>query len=358
MELKAEQVRVASYWEWLELAYQRRWTDGLPVVPPTPDRVETMVAYLGRDPQEVVGEVPPSYGKATIEKLAVNSVMAGCLPEHFPVVVAAVEAMLDPFFNLNGVQTTTHGSEPLIIVHGPVVRELGFNTGVAVFGKGSRANATIGRAAKLALWNIGGSYPGEPDRTNFGHPGMWSFCIAENQDYAAPGWEPLHVERGIALGKSAVTVFSCEGPQTVGDYGAAKPILDAIRRDLRFMGQRMGQKLLVFNPEVANILSSQGWTKNAVRRYLWENTKVTVAELREPGSDGSVAGTADEYARMVYPEWIDMSRPDFQVPICPGPEDIMVLVTGGTGKITVCCTGWTFGGRAVTREIPQPAGRR
>jgi hypothetical protein len=164
MNLISERLDVDDYEEAVELFYQRNWTDGLPVVLPIRRRVEAMIAGGGRDPQESLGPVPPKGGAATVEKLAINAVMGGCLPEHFPVVLAALEALLDPAHNLNGVSQTTHMCVPLAIVNGPIARELGFNSRDGVFGNGYRANAAVGRAVRLALWNLGGAVPGTPTR--------------------------------------------------------------------------------------------------------------------------------------------------------------------------------------------------
>src|SRR5688572_8642782 len=179
----------------IELCFEKKWTDGLPVVPPTRGAIERILAYLKRDPQDVVGIVPPRNGVATIEKIAINCAMAGCRPEYVPIVLAAVEAMLEERFNLNGVQTTTHACAPLAMVSGPAVKKLGFNTRGGGTGHGCRASATIGRAVRLVRWNIGGCFPGEPCKTTLGQPGYFSFCVAE--DAESNPWEALHVERGF-----------------------------------------------------------------------------------------------------------------------------------------------------------------
>ena len=162
----------------VELCYREGWTDGLAVIPATAAPVQRIIDYLGMEADRVIGIVPPRRGIATVEKIAVNCVMAGCLPEYVPIVIAALQAMLEPEFNLEGVQTTTNPCAPLVIVSGPAVRKLGFNTKDCALGHGSRANASIGRAVRLILWNIGGGYPGSPCRTTHGHPGYYSYCIA------------------------------------------------------------------------------------------------------------------------------------------------------------------------------------
>ncbi|MGH7746307.1 MAG: hypothetical protein ACREQ5_16335, partial [Candidatus Dormibacteria bacterium] len=188
--------------EAIELMYQAGWTDGLPVVPPLQELVDDFVRFVDGSPEDVVGEIPPLGGKATLAKVAANAVMAGCRPEYMPVVLAALDAMLDEKFNLGGMQCSTHLSTPLLIVNGPIRHELGINCGANVFGQGWRANATIGRAVKLILVNIGGAVPGETDKATLGHPGKYSYCIGENEEESR--WDPLHVERGFKRDDSTV----------------------------------------------------------------------------------------------------------------------------------------------------------
>src|SRR6266850_633011 len=178
-------------------------TDGLPVVPPTRERVETLLAATRRGRDESLGEMPPNYGRVTVEKAAVNAVMAGCRPEYLPVVLAAAECACDPAFNLHGVATSTHFSAPLIVVHGPVRQRIGLNCSFGVFGSGYRANATLGRALRLLMINVGGARPGEISMSTFGHPGRYTYCIGEHEE-ASP-WPPYHVARGLPPGSSAVT---------------------------------------------------------------------------------------------------------------------------------------------------------
>ena len=348
MELKAERLEVVDYFAWLEEAFRRNWTDGLPVVPPTPERVEEMVAAGGGDPQAVVGEIPPRYGLATIEALAINSVMAGCLPEYFPVVVTAVECMLAPEFNLNGVQTTTHNNEPLVIVSGPAVERLGINAGHGCFGNGHRANGTIGRAIKLILWNLGGSYPGAPDKSTFAHPGKWSYCIGENN--AANPWEPFHHERGLADVESAVTVFSCEAPHSIQMRGTADQMLTMLIEATAHLGSNnftsQAPLLLVIAPEAAAVLSAAGLSKNDLRQYLWSRAQVSISRIKAAGM------WRPETQRQLWPSWVDTSRDDSLVPIAPRAEDIYIMVAGGDGNFSAQCPGWGgYGGFAVTRPL-------
>ncbi len=351
-KLTSEQIEVADYFDWLEEAYRRGWTDGMAVAPPVTERVEAMIRHLGRDPQESLGTVPPKGGGATIEKLAINSVMAGCRPAYFPVVVTALACMLEPDFNLNGVLLTTHSCEPLVIVNGPAARDLGINADHGVFGSGYRANATIGRALELIFWNLGGRRPGASDKSTFAHPGRWSFVIAENE--AASPWPPLHVERGLAQNDSAVTVFACEAPQNVSVHGTAEQFLRAFVDATARVGSNNyvagGQRLLVIGPESARVLAAAGHTKASIRRHVWEHARLTVRHLKECGA------FVREYAREGWPSWIDVDDDDARVPPTAVPEDILVIVAGGEGRFCVQLPGWGFGGNAITRRLAFPAG--
>ncbi|MBI2906596.1 MAG: hypothetical protein HYX92_02940 [Chloroflexi bacterium] len=351
MELKSERIDIADYFEWLELAFQRRWTDGLPVAPPTAAKVEEMVAYAKRDPSDVIGKIPPKYGIATIEKLAINAVMGGCLKEYFPVVIAAVEAMLEPEFNLNGIQTTTHCNEPLTIVNGPIVAEIGMKTREAVFGGGgARANGAIGRAVRLVLWNLGGCYPGEPDKTTFSHPGRWTYCIAEDEE-GSP-WEPLHVERGLPPGSSAVTVFSCEAPHSIFCAGTPRQLLARVCYAMATTASNnfhfQGQMLLAINSEHAATFKAEGWSKADIKAYVWEHARVPLGRIKE-------GLFVREYAARSYPKWIDVDGVEDMVPIGVRPDEIHIVVAGGPGKFCMCCPSWGHdGGNAVTKPIRLP----
>lgn len=352
VRLSAERIDVGDYDGWLELAYRRRWTDGLPVAPPTPAKVAALIRACGRTPDESLGAIPPRYGATTVEKLAINAVMAGCLPAYFPVVLAAIEAMLDPAFNLGGVQTTTHMCEPLIIVGGPLVDELEMSTGHAVFGSGARTNAAIGRAVTLILWNIGGSYPGDPDKTTFSQPGRWSFCVGERR--ADNPWPPLHAERGVAAEASAVTVFACEPPHSLLSWGSADRLLWCLAEGISYAGSNnsytMGELLFVLAAEAARTLAAEGLSRDDIRRVVWERARVPLWRLKR-------AGWEEAYARRWYPPSVDLANDEAPVPLTARPEDMHILVAGGEGRFTAVCPGWgSFGGLAVTRPI-QPAAR-
>jgi hypothetical protein len=346
MDFCAEAIDVDDYHAAVELFFERGWTDGLAIVPPTEELVKQMIQASGRTPDEEIGEIPPAQGIATIEKLAINAVMAGCRPEYFPIIITALEAMLEPEHNLNGVQTTTHSCVPLVIVHGPIAKQLGFNAGDGVFGSGFRANGTVGRAIRLILWNLGGNIPGEVDKSTQAHPGKWSFCIAEKED--AHPWEPFHVERGIEAGKNAVTVFSCEAPHSVLSYGTVKQILTSIVSSLSTLGSNnihaMGETLLVLNPWQARQFKEEGWSKPEIRVYVWEHARARLADIKAVDALG-IAG-------QFWPKWVEQDNADYLVPIAARPRDIHIMVAGGDTYFSAVCPGWGgLGGFAVTREI-------
>src|SRR5207302_3087779 len=191
---------------------------GLPVVPPTRERVGRMLAGTRRGPDELIGEMPPNYGRLTIEKAAINAVMAGCRPEYLPVVIAAAECACDPVFNLHGMSASTHFAAPLIVVNGPIRSRIGLNSALGVFRPGDRANATIGRALRLLMINIGGARPGETSMSTFGHPGRSTYCIADHEE-ASP-WPPYHVGRGLSADASAVTLFAGDAPHGISDHSS------------------------------------------------------------------------------------------------------------------------------------------
>ena len=214
-QLESRQIEVGEWDDPIEACFDRGWSDGLPVVPPTDERILRMLSGTSRRPDEMVGLVPPDLSECTVEKVAINAVMAGCKPEYMPVVLAALEAALDPLFTMHGLLCTTYFSGPIVIVNGPIARAINMNWGINALGQGNRANATIGRALQLIIRNVGGGRPGEIDRATLGQPGKYTFCFAE--DETDPSWEPLSVSRGIPPGRSAVTLFQGDGIQGVVD---------------------------------------------------------------------------------------------------------------------------------------------
>ena len=332
-----------SGYEEIDADYQERgWTDGLPIVPPTEAAVRDFLHRTDRDPREIVGVLPPRQGEATVEKIAVNAVMAGCRPEYFPVVIAAIEAMADPLFNLDSLQATTHPVAPLIVVNGPIVQAIGLNAGYNAFGQGCRANVTIGRAVRLVLMNVGGGLPGTGDRATQGTPAKIAHCVAENE--AENPWEPLHVEAGFSPDVSTVTVFGCEGPHNIQDHfsNTALGVLLTIAGAMAQAGSNnllsRGWPLLSLGPEHAATIAREGYTKQHVKEFLFEHARFPFARLGK------------EYQRQQVEHWDVKDSPDTMVPIVYRPEDISVIVVGGAGKHS----SWqpTFGnGTHPTRRV-------
>ena len=255
--------------EAMEYYFDRGWTDGLPIVPPTPLRVTEFLDGAGRSSSEIVGTEPTKGRIVTAEKVAINSVMAGCLPEYFPVVLAAVEAICEPEFNLHAITASTMGSAVLIVVNGPIATRLGLNSGVSVFGPGHRANATIGRAVWLVISNATGSVSGEIDKATLGHPGKYTYCIAEAEEVSP--WEPLHASRGLPAEESAVTVFAGLSSIQVSNHEDRAPeaILASFRDAMFAAGLGQGEIVVVMCPEHIGHISSAGWSRTQVQDSLF-----------------------------------------------------------------------------------------
>jgi hypothetical protein len=318
----------------IDAHYQERgWTDGLPIVPPTEARVREFLTQTTRDPREIVGVLPPRQGEATVEKIAANAVMAGCRPAYLPVVLAAIEALADPLFNLDSVQATTHPVAPLLVINGPIARTLGLQAGYNAFGQGFRANVTIGRAVRLVLMNIGGGLPGAGDRATQGSPAKIAYCVAENE--AESPWEPLHVEAGLPADSSTVTVFGAEGPHNIQDH-FSNTALGVLRTVAGAMGQAgsnnllgRGGPLLSLGPEHAATIAKEGFSKQQVKAFLFEHARFPLGRLGR------------EYQRQQIERWGVADAPDTMVPIVRRPEDISIIVVGGAGKHS--CWQPTFG---------------
>jgi hypothetical protein len=322
----------------LEAFTERRWADGLPVVPPTEARVQAM---LGRhDGARTLGVMPPLWRQVTLEKLAVNAVLAGCEPRAFPIVVAAVEAMLDRPFNLYGVQATTHPVAPLLVVNGPYGREIGLHGGSGCFGPGFRANATIGRAIRLILLNVGGAWPGRYDMATQGSPAKFSYCIAENE--AASPWGPLSAG-------DTVTVYGGEAPHNVNDHVSttASGILTTVCDTAVSLGSNVGwyfsqsQVLVALGPEHAKTIADDGLTRADVQRFVFEHARLPLGRLKLAG----MWGMHD------WPAWMNaVTDPEALMPQVPSPDDVYVVVAGGSGKHSAVVPNCTFS-RAVSRPL-------
>jgi hypothetical protein len=334
-----------------EIFFERGVTDGLPVVPPTRERVERMLAGTRRRGDEAVGDLPPNYGRLTVEKVAVNAVMAGCRPDYLPVVLAAAECACDPAFNLHGVSTSTHFSAPLIIVNGPVRQGIGLNAGFGVFGPGWRANATIGRALRLLMINVGGARAGELSMSTFGHPGRYTYCIAEHEE-ASP-WPPYHVERGFGPGSSTVTLFAGEAPHGISDHASrtARALAGSLGWSMVGLWNSKhfplySPTLLVVGPEHARTFADDGWSKADLTRCLHEGIRRPYHALLPDDDHGE--GTNLRYGST--PPDRDALIPKFR-----SPDEIHVVVAGGTaGRFSVAIPGWLGtknGSRPVTRLV-------
>ncbi len=332
----------------LEFVNRPPWSDGLPIVPPTPDLVTAMVAASGRRADEVVAALAPRFGEATVERIAANAVMAGCGPEAMPVLVAAVDAVADSAFNLPGVQATTHPCGVLILVSGRAAARAGVHGGEGCFGPGAPANLTIGRAMRLILMNIGGAIPGATDRSCQGSPAKLAYCVTENM--AVSPWGPFHVEEGWSAHESTVTVLAVEGPHNIQDHMSrtAEGILDTVGGALRNVGCNnfahsvaslhgtIGDEwdprmVVVFGPEHAATVASGGFGKAEIRRALWERARIPWDQVPS--------------------EWRQGLAPLPDIPVARHPREIVILVAGGAGKHS--CWMPSMGSTAmVTRRVP------
>lgn len=325
----------------LEEFHARGWTDGLPVVIPTAERVEAMLLGGGFEPDIILGSVGPGYGEATVEKVAANAVMAGCLPEYFPVVIAAVRAVCDDRFDLGVLQSTTHALGPVLIVNGPA-REIcgGIASGWGALGPGYRANASIGRALRLVLTNIGGARPGISDMAVLGQPGKFTACFAEAEE-ASP-WEPLHVARGFRHDQSAVTAVGVEAPHSViatpdgDDPEAAERVLRTLAGAIAHAGANstyggQGTTLVALNPVHARILAAKGYTRADMQEQLH---RLAVTPRR-------VLNTFAPMRR--YPD----DTLDQLVHAIASPEKVIIVVAGGEGIYSAVFNCWGGGEHAV-----------
>ena len=317
-------------------------TDGLPVIPPTPERVIRMLSGTRRDPQEEVAVIPPNLVPATVEKIAINAVLAGCKPDYLPVVIAGIEAICNDTFNGHGVFATTMGATPVMIINGPIRNRLEMNMGMSSLGQGNRANAAIGRAVRLAIRNIGGAKPGGTERTTLGTPMKFTMCFAEWEERSP--WEPLHVERGFDADDSVVTVFAMSGgPSLVVDQASRQAIQLAnsmalsLRAQHHVKAHNAGDTLLVISPEHADTLSRDGFSKEDVRQGIQESSAVPVTQLVADQSN-PVGIPADRVARMSEEQ---RAR---KIPKFADPKMIHIVLAGAeAGKFSASFHGWASG---------------
>ena len=340
-QIKSRQTAVGAWDDEMEACFERGWSDGLPVVPPTDARILRMLQGTARNPDDIIGLVPPNLLPITVEKAAINAVLAGCRPEYLPVVIASLEAALQPEFTMHGLLCTTCFSSPIIVVNGPIARRIGMNSGINCLGQGNRANATIGRALQLIIRNVGGGRPGELDRAVLGGPGKYTFCFAE--DESDPTWTSLAVARGIAPGRNAVTLFQGDGVQGFIDQRSRTP--EELTRSLALSLLAVGNwklceftnAMLVLVPEHYAIFRDAGWDRERITQELH-------AAMVRPGTDviqgahGVGEGVDPKReAQMVNKFW---------------PEGLLIVHAGGqAGLFSAICAGWT-GGRFRTESTP------
>jgi hypothetical protein len=328
--------------------YRRGITDGLPVIPPTAERVQAMLDYGGMNPGDVITVVPPSGGPATAEKVAINAVMAGCLPEYMPVISAALQALAEPQFNLLGIQTTTNPVGPMLVVNGPIRKKLDINCGRGALGPGWRANATIGRAIRLIMVNVGACPPGEVDKAIHGMPGKFTFCFGELEEESP--WEPFHVELGYSREESTVTVHGSQGTSNIyAAYLQPESICHIVADGMACYGYNgylrgSGNPVLIFSPGHARIFADHGWTKQRVKERLFELAQVPLSYLPEEKQISSA----------IYTDW-DRSR---SITPCANAGDIVILVAGGQEAYHVTYVPSFSSTTMVTRPIRTVSGER
>jgi len=343
-KLRARRVELGELEDPFEAMHDRGWSDGLPLVPPTRERVLRMLEGTRRDPRELVAVVPPDLVECTVEKVAINAVLAGCRPEYLPVVLTALEAACSEEFNIHGLLATTWFSGPVVIVNGPLAQEIGMNSGVNALGQGNRANASIGRALQLVVRNVGGGRPGGVDRAVLGNPGKYTFCFAE--DEAGSPWEPLAVERGVPRGRSAVTLFAGSGVQGVADQRSRTPesLARSLAACLRVVAHPKlalaWDAVVVVSPEHGRVFRQAGWSKARLREELDRLLTIPGEELVQ-GAGGIAEGMPERMRGQAVPKF--------------RPGGLWFVHAGGSaGLFSAIIGGWVSGAggsQAVTREI-------
>ncbi len=335
--------------EELEFFFDKPWSDGLPVVIPTEERIERMLTGTRRDPEEAVGNVPPLDETATVRTVAAHAVMAGCRPEYMPVVLAGLEAIIEDQFCMGGIQGTMHSVAPLLIVNGPYAKQIGIQGGSGCFGPGFRANATIGRAIRLMLHNLGGGIPNICSMSTFSQPCRFTFCIRENEEDSP--WEPLSVSRGFRAEENVVTAVACENPKLVFDDTSREPesLLTGIADAMAHLGGmnalRRSDMVVAIRPEHTDILSRAGPAKAEVHERLCKMAGRTLGELKRGG------GYHEDRIKSL-PVDVDLGDDGAFVPTMKDPSDLIIVVAGGVpGPISAIMSGWTGASRPVTKAV-------
>ncbi|MBI4083266.1 MAG: hypothetical protein HY423_11715 [Candidatus Lambdaproteobacteria bacterium] len=330
----------------IETYYERGWTDGLPVVPPSRGAIEAMLAAGGLRASDLLGVIDTRNQRILADKVAINAVMAGCKPEYMPVVVAAIKGLSHPDFHYHGPATSTGGSNIVVIVNGPIAQRIGVNAKDNAFGPGFRANATIGRAVRLVMMNVLNTRPGGLDRSALGTPGKYSFCFAENE--AESPWEPFHVERGFKREQSTVTIYAAEGVIQVsnGISNRPEPLLQGMADAMANLGSRnitgQGDYVVVFAGEHSALLGKSGWSKKQVKQYLYDHARRTLADLKRVERLPGPSEPGDEN------RWLHATE---------SWETVLVFCAGGAvGTKSACLPAWGSpkSGRTVTTLVVEP----
>ena len=339
--ISSQRYAVEDFQQALDLCYSRGWTDGLPVVPPTEPAVRAMLDAVGLEPDTQIAFITNRQVAITAEKVAINAVMAGCLPAHMSVVVAALEGIADPRWGYHGPATSTGSAAVLVIVNGPIAKRLDFNSGDNLFAPGWRSNATVGRAVRLVMRNVIGTMPGRLDRGTFGHPGRYTYVMAENE--AESPWTPLHVERGFRPEQSTVTVMAAEAPHQFYNQlsNTAEGVLTTLADNMRVSGNVMGQPqyVIVLAGEHVRTVAASGWGKKEIRDFVWKHTQNSLAHLKRTQRMSGAIQDGDETKLR---------------PLVESPDDILVVPAGGrAGAFSCYIPGWGSrrSSQAVTKEV-------
>jgi len=333
-KLTARKIEITAVEDEMEACFNRGWTDGLPVVPPTAVRVYRMLQGTTRGPDEIVGIIPPNNVPCTVEKVAINAVLAGCKPEYMPVVLATVEAACLDEFCMHGLIATTYFSSPVVIVNGPIVHKIGMNSGLNALGQGNRANATIGRALQLIIRNVGGGRPGGVDRATLGNPGKYTFCFAE--DEVGSPWESLGVERGFDASVSTITLFAGDGVQAIMDQlsrepeSLAKTFATSLRTVAHAKLAMAADAILVISPEHSRVFREAGWSKAQLREAIMSHLQLDGAQIVR-GANGIAEGVPQQFESAIIPKF--------------RPDGLHIVHAGGTaGLFSAIIGGWVASG--------------
>ena len=341
--LQARKIELAESEDIMEACFERGWSDGLPLVPPTPLRVTRMLSSTDRSADEIVGSVPPDNRPCTIEKIAINAVMAGCKPDYLQVVIAALRAALKDEFCMHGLLCTTYFSTPVMIVNGPITKQIGMNSGVNALGQGNRANATIGRALQLIVRNVGGGIPGGIDRATLGNPGKYTFCFCEDESDAK--WPSLSMDRGYTREDSVVNLFAGSGVQPFVDQQSRQPesLVKNLANSLRSVANTrsfgMADAIIVISPEHRRVLREGGWTKPNLKQALYDELKTPGADIIR-GKDGIAEGMPEKFKDIILNKFRD--------------DGLHIVGAGGkAGMFSAIISGWLASGEKGSQMVSQ-----